>query len=314
MANHNEFRKISTTHQSNTIVYSDENGYISDWLDNDPVIQALKGSNEFIGTVQTAPAPDTQSILTQFVVDTVGRQPRSGDEVAIEDVSELWLFNGTSWVFFTTTMLNDATTTSKGVMQVGTGLNVNSGIVSVDSSIYTPSRTIITNTSATPSLALQANTDYNFTTTLTSLTLTSIPNSQYFTTLTFTTGTGFTFTASGLTEYFFLDNPPTFIEGKKYELVITNGKCHVNYIGAREYPINKKTYLNGSLTPDSNNIVTWTVTHNLGTKDIFIRMYETATGETVEIDSKTSTLSQVEVKFYSESALSTGKYTLVVIG
>ena len=116
MANHNQLKRVSTTPQANTIPYADETGFITQWLDNDPLISSLKQENEFIGTVQTAPAPDTQSILTQFVVDTTGRQPRNGDEVAIEDVGELWMFNGTEWIFFTTTTLADASTTNKGLI------------------------------------------------------------------------------------------------------------------------------------------------------------------------------------------------------
>ena len=309
---HNQYKKISTTPQANTIPYADENGNLSNWLDNDPVIQALKQQTEFIGTVATAPAPDTQSILTQFVVDTAGRQPRNGDEVAIEDVGELWLFNGTQWAFFTNTTLADASTTTKGLMQVGTGLNVSSGLVSVDSTIYTASRTKTTNTSTTPSLGLQANTDYIFSNALTSLTLTTIPNSQYFTSLNFTTGNSFTFSATNLTDWYFVDNPPTFLPNKKYEIIIVNGKAHIYYVGARIYPINKITQSNPSLSP-SSNYATWTITNTLGTKDVFVRVYETVTGETVDVDS-TATASTITVTLYAETTVAAGTYTAVILG
>ena len=309
---HNQYKKISTTPQANTIPYADEDGHLSAWLDNDPVITALKQQTEFIGTVQTAPAPDTQSILTQFVVDTTGRQARNGDEVAIEDVGELWLFNGTAWAFFTNTTLADASTTTKGLMQVGTGLNVSSGLVSVDSTIYTASRTKVTNTSTTPSLGLQANTDYIFSNALTSLTLTTIPNSQYFTSLNFTTGNTFTFSATNLTDWFFVDNPPTFLPNKKYEIIIVNGKAHIYYVGARIYPINKITQSNPSLSP-SSNYATWTISNTLGTKDVFIRVYETTTGETVDVDS-TATASTITVTLYPETTVAAGTYTAVILG
>lgn len=314
MANHNQYKKISTTPQANTIPYANEEGNISSWLDNDPVILALKQQNQFIGTVPTIPSgEDIQTFLTQFVYTTTGRQPRNGDEVAIEDVGELWQYNGTEWVFFTTTTLADASTTTKGLMQVGSGLLVTSGLVSVDPSIYTPSRTVITNTSTTPNLSIQPNTDYVFTNTLTSLTLNSVPSSQYFTTLTFTPATGFVWSAPNLTEYFFLDNPPTFIAGRKYELVITNGKCHINYIGAREYPINKRTYTNGALIA-TDNVVTWTISNSLATPDVFIRVYETANGNTVEVDS-TVTLSTITLKLYTDNTtVSAGTYTAVILG
>lgn len=314
MANHNQLKRVSTTPQANTIPYADENGYLSAWLDNDPVITALKGENEFIGTVPTIPSGENlQTYLSQFVYSTVGRLPRNGDEVAIEDVGELYIYNGTSWVFFTTTTLKDASTTEKGLMQVGSGLLVNSGLVSVDSSIYWPARTSISETSTTPSLALQANTDYVFTNALTSLTLTTIPDSPYYTTLTFTTDSSFTFSATNLTQYYFSANPPTFEAYTTYKLVIVNGKCHIYYIGARKYPINKITVTNTSLNV-TDNIATWTISNTLGVASVFIRVYETATGNTVEVDS-TSTVSTITLKLYSDSStISAGQYTAVILG
>ena len=311
MANHNQLKRVSTTPQANTIPYADETGFITQWLDNDPLISSLKQENEFIGTVQTAPAPDTQSILTQFVVDTTGRQPRNGDEVAIEDVGELWMFNGTEWIFFTTTTLADASTTNKGLMQVGSGLLVSSGLVSVDSSIYWASRTSVTNSSTTPSIAPAANTDYVFTNTLTSLSLTSIPNSPYYTTLTFTPAANFTLSATGLV--YFYHTTPTFISGKTYRLTIVDGKCYVDYTGDRVYPINKFTAINGALTA-TDNVVTWTISNNLAKSDVFIRVYETATGNTVEVDS-IATISTITLKLYTDSAsVSAGTYTAVILG
>lgn len=317
MASHNQYRRISVTSQANTIPYADENGFITSWLDNDPLINSLKQQNQLIGSVETAPEPDTQSILTQYVVDTAGRQPRNGDEVSILDVGELWRFNGTDWVFFTDTVISDASTTEKGVMQVGTGLLVNSGLVSVDSSIYTPSRIAISNSSTTPSLAIQANSDYTFTNALTSLTITSVANSPYFSTLIFTTGNTFTWNAPNTLEYYFVDRNDIasfFTPNTKYELVIINGRCHINYIGARKYPINKVTALNPALTA-TDNVVTWTVSNSeLSTSDVFIRVYETATGNTVEVDS-TVTSSTITLKLYTDSStVSAGTYTAVILG
>lgn len=311
MANHNELKKFSTTPQANTAVYSDENGYISDWLNNDPVIAALKQENEFIGSVPTAPAPDTQSILTQFVVDTTGRAPRNGDEVAIEDVGELWIFNGTEWVFFTTTVLQDATTTSKGVMQVGSGLLVNNGLVSVNSSIYTPSRETISSTSITPSIALLASKDYVFSNNLTSLTLTSIPNSPYYTTITFTPAAGFTLTAAGLSQYFYYTTP-TFISGRTYRLTIVDGRCYIDYTGARIYPINKLVATNPVLTP-TDGIVTWSVTNTLATSEIILRVIEIATGATVAVDSAVSA-STITIAFNADTTVAANTYKIIAIG
>lgn len=312
MANHNELKKISNVHQANTVVYSDASGHISDWLEADPVIQALKLQTEFIGTVQTAPEPDTQSILTQFVVDTTGRAPRNGDEVAIEDVGELWLFNGTQWVFFTNTTLKDASTTNKGIVQIGSGINVSNGLISVDGTLYSPVRNLVSNSETTPSLALDANTDYVFTNALTSLTLTTIPVSQYSTDLYFTTGNSFTFSATNLTQYYFSDNPPTFNTNTTYKIHITEGKAQISYIGARVYPINKLTATNPALTP-VNNVATWTITNTLGTKNVILRVFETTSNDTVDMDSNV-TASTITLKFYSETNVSADTYTLVAIG
>ena len=316
MANHNQTKRVSTTPQANTIPYSDENGFITSWLENDPLINSLKQQTEFIGSVASAPEPDRQSILTQFVVDTMGRQPRNGDEVGIIDITELWLFNGTTWVFFADTQVGDASTTEKGVMQVGSGLLVNNGLVSVDSSIYTASRTLINNTSTTPSLAIQANTDYRFSNPLTSLTLTNVVDSPYFTTLIFTTGSTFTWSAPASLEYYFIDQADIqsfFTPNTKYELLITNGKCHINYIGERKYPINKITATNPVLNV-TNNYITWTIVNTLATPNVLIRVYETETGETVEVDS-TTTLSTITLQLYTDdSTVTAGKYTAVILG
>lgn len=312
MANHNELQKVSSTPQPNSIVYSSESGNISAWLDNDPVIAALKQQTEFIGTVATAPEPNTQLILTQFVVDTVEREPRNGDEVAIEDVAELWLFNETEWIYFSNTELRDATTTSKGVVQIGTGLNVSSGVISVDNTIYSPSRNIVNSTETTPSIALNENTDYIFSNALTSLTLTTIPNSIYYTRLVFTTSSSFTFSATNLTQYFYYDNPPTFYGNTTYEIIIIGGRAHINYIGTRKYPINKLVATNPSITP-TNNVATWTITNTLGTSEVVLRVFEITTGETVEMDS-TITAGTITLTFYSESNVNADTYKAVIIG
>lgn len=321
MSNHNQYKRISPTAQENTIVCSDDQGYITNWLENDPIISSLKQQNQFIGNVSEIPSgEDLQTYLSNFVYETVGRNPRSGDEVGILDVGELWLFTGTfgddgEWKFFTDTNIGDASTTEKGVMKVGSGLLVSDGTVSVDSSIYTPARITISNSSTTPSLSLQANTDYTFSNNLTSLTISSVPSSSYYTTLTFTTGSTFTFSVPSNLQFFFMPNNPTLKTNTTYKLVLVNGKCHVYYIGDRTYPINKITSLNPSLTA-VNNVATWTISNTLPepTKDVFIRVYETASGNTVEVDS-TATLSTITLKLYTEnSTISAGVYTAVIMG
>lgn len=308
---HNQLKKVSTTPQAYTIPYADETGYITNWLNNDPLISSLKQQNEFIGSVPTAPEPNTQSILTQFVYDTVGRAPRNGDEVAIEDVGELWEFNGTSWVFFTNTTLADASTTQKGVVQIGTGLNVSNGLISVDSTIYTPSRQTVNSTSTTPSIAAAAGTDYTFTNNLTSLTLTSVANSSYYTTFTFIPAANFNLTASGISQYFYYDSP-TFIAGRTYRLTIVNGRCYIDYTGARQYPLNKITALNPALTP-SGGIATWTITNSLATRDVIVRVMDNNTGDTVAVDSKTE-VGTITITFNADTNVAANTYKAIIIG
>jgi hypothetical protein len=319
MANHNELKRISTTPNPNSIPYADESGFITSWLNDDPLISSLKSQNQFIGNVNEIPSgEDLQSYLSNFVITTVSRNPRNGDEVGILDQGELWIFSGTFgddgvWMFFSETSIGDASTTEKGVMQVGTGLLVNSGLVSVDSSIYWASRMTNTITSTTPTIALAANTDYVCSNALTSLTLTTIPNSSYYTTITFTTGSTFTYTATNLTQYYFSSSTPTFEANTTYKLVVVNGKCHIYYIGARKYPVNKLTASNPALTA-TDNIVTWTITNTLNSKDVIIRVYDTLTGATVEADS-TITLSTITIKLYTDLAtVSAATYTAVILG
>lgn len=308
----NQFKKVSVTAQANTIPYSDSDGHITNWLINDPLINSIQGQNEFIGSVSTAPAPDTQEILTQFVVETAGREPRNGDQVAIADVGELWIFNGTSWLFFATTTLKDATTSSKGVVQIGTGINVNSGVISLNNNAVTPNRVTTQDTSSTTaSINVSENTDYIFTQPLTSLTLGTIANSTYYSDIYFTTGNSFTFTASNLTGYYFT-NTPTFNANTEYKIHIVRGKAEISYIGKRGYLVSKYTYMNPTLSP-SNNIATWSITNDSGTKDVILRVYETSSGETVEMDS-TITSSTITLSFYSESTVAAGFYTVVLIG
>lgn len=308
----NQFKKVSVTAQANTIPYSDSDGHITNWLTNDPLINSIQGQNEFIGSVSTAPAPDTQEILTQFVVDTADREPRNGDQVAIVDVGELWIFNGTSWLFFATTTLSDATTSSKGVVQIGTGINVSNGVISLNNGVVTPSRVTTQDTSSTTaSINVSENTDYIFTQPLTSLTLGTIANSAYYSDIYFTTGNSFTFTANNLTSYYFV-NTPTFDANTEYKIHIVRGKAEISYIGKKGYLVSKYTYINPTLSP-TNNIVTWNITNDSGTKDVILRVYETSSGETVEMDS-TITPSTITLSFYSESAVTAGFYTVVLMG
>ena len=77
-------------------------------------------------------------------------------------------------------------------------------------------------TSTTATLALASNTLYTFSEPLTDLTISSIPSDTYETEIQFSSGTGFTFTASVLTGKW-IGGTPTFEPNKTYVIAIKNG-------------------------------------------------------------------------------------------
>jgi hypothetical protein len=71
---------------------------------------------------------------------------------------------------------------------------------------------------------------------------------------------------------------------------------------------------NGSLTSTSG-VCSWTVTHNLGTKDVTVQVYEVAADfAQVEVDVQHTTTSAVTIKINSDSTISADTYRVVVIG
>lgn len=70
---------------------------------------------------------------------------------------------------------------------------------------------------------------------------------------------------------------------------------------------------NGALT-QSGGLCTWTVTHNLGTKNVQVTVYETSSGDEVIVDSTRTSTSVVTIKINSSSNISAGTYTAVVQG
>ena len=220
---HNQLKKFSQNHQAFSVPYADSEGFITDWIQNDPFIKSLQLQNEFIGTISECPEGEEQEILTQYVVDQKGREPRNGDLVNIQDRGEQWFFNGQQWIFYSDYLLKDASKTAKGIVQIGDGINVTNGLISVDMSILTPSKNVISDTTSTAVTInnVVANVDYTFSKPLTSLTLGTIAKSQYQTDIYFTTGSTFTFSAPNLTEWFFESNHPTFMANKSYKISIS---------------------------------------------------------------------------------------------
>lgn len=101
-------------------------------------VGVLAHQNEWIGSIASVTTGDEQTALSTFVQNTAGRAARKGDEVTIADRQEIWYYNGTEWIIFmSSTELTDATTTSKGLMQVGAGLEVTDGVVSVSNPLPT---------------------------------------------------------------------------------------------------------------------------------------------------------------------------------
>jgi hypothetical protein len=71
---------------------------------------------------------------------------------------------------------------------------------------------------------------------------------------------------------------------------------------------------NGSLT-SSGGVCTWTVTHNLGTKDVIVQVYEVAADYAqVEVDVQHTSTSAITVKINSGSTIAADTYRVVVIG
>ena len=70
---------------------------------------------------------------------------------------------------------------------------------------------------------------------------------------------------------------------------------------------------NGALT-QSGGLCTWAVTHNLGTKNVQVTVYETSSGDEVIVDSTRTSTSVVTIKINSSSNISAGTYTVVVQG
>lgn len=70
---------------------------------------------------------------------------------------------------------------------------------------------------------------------------------------------------------------------------------------------------NPELTPSSGT-VTWTVTHNLGTKHVIVQVYETATDDSVEVDVERTNTNAVTLQWVSGSTVALGSYEVIIIG
>jgi hypothetical protein len=70
---------------------------------------------------------------------------------------------------------------------------------------------------------------------------------------------------------------------------------------------------NDLLVP-SSGIVTWTVTHSLGTKDVTVQVYDLATDATVEVDVVRTSTSVVTLSWVAGANVAADSYRVVVVG
>lgn len=73
------------------------------------------------------------------------------------------------------------------------------------------------------------------------------------------------------------------------------------------------TALNPELTP-SSGIVTWVVTHNLGTKHVLVQVYETDFDDAVEVDIERTNTNQITLQWVAGSTVAAEKYEVIIIG
>lgn len=100
-------------------------------------INTLKGQNEWIGSIASIPGGAEQIVLTQFVVATTGRQPKLNNQVSILDRGDIWIYtNDEKWKVWADIQLQVATKTGRGLVQIGTGIDVtNQGIISTSKTV-----------------------------------------------------------------------------------------------------------------------------------------------------------------------------------
>jgi hypothetical protein len=75
----------------------------------------------------------------------------------------------------------------------------------------------------------------------------------------------------------------------------------------------KYTESNAELTP-SSGAATWIVTHSLSTKMVLVQLFDTATGETVEVDVARTDVDTVTLSWVAAGVVTTGSYQVVIIG
>lgn len=95
-----------------------------------------------------------------------------------------------------------------------------------------------------------------------------------------------------------------------YVLTMVNG---VPAWASSQSIIKKESYMNPSLTP-VNGVCTWTISHNIGSTDFTVRVYEVSTGKNVFMDVASTSTTNVEIRFNQTSTVAAGTYKAVLIG
>jgi hypothetical protein len=70
---------------------------------------------------------------------------------------------------------------------------------------------------------------------------------------------------------------------------------------------------NDLLVP-SSGVVTWTVTHSLGTKDVTVQVYDTATDASVEVDVVRTSTTVVTLSWVAAANVDANSYRVVIVG
>ena len=73
------------------------------------------------------------------------------------------------------------------------------------------------------------------------------------------------------------------------------------------------TGLNPELEP-SSGVVTWVVTHNLGTKHVLVQVYETDFDDAVEVDIERTNTNQITLQWVAGATVDAEKYEVIIIG
>jgi hypothetical protein len=71
---------------------------------------------------------------------------------------------------------------------------------------------------------------------------------------------------------------------------------------------------NNELLVPSSGIVSWTVTHSLGTKDVTVAIYDLATDAEVEVDVVRTSTTVVTLSWVASANVAADAYRVVVIG